>query len=166
MGLHEAAYKTQHLAPSAEREGFDLDDEPPSQRRAREPEPWIRETEARESGFMTDTEMLPMPDFAETQRLTSDWQELSPMAAAVLRVGAWIDLQENGQTQRCQLTWASPHGSIFLFTAPQGRSVSLSRSGLDRLQRAGLLRVVAEHGVVDDALDSVARQARDNSARN
>jgi hypothetical protein len=166
MGLHETAYKTQHLAPSAEREGFDLDDEPPSQRRAREPEPWIRETEARESGFMTDTEMLPMPDFAETQRLTSDWQELSPMAAAVLRVGAWIDLQENGQTQRCQLTWASPHGSIFLFTAPQGRSVSLSRSGLDRLQRAGLLRVVAEHGVVDDALDSVARQARDNSARN
>jgi hypothetical protein len=166
MGLHEAACKTQHLAQSGEHAGADLDDELPSQRRAREPEPWIHETEARESGFMTDTEMLPTPDFAETQRLTSDWQELSPMAAAVLRVGAWIDLQENGQTQRCQLTWASPHGSIFLFTAPQGRSVSLSRSGLDRLQRAGLLRVVAENGVVDDALNSVARQARDNSARN
>ena len=165
MGLHEAAYKTQHLTPNAERAGAEWDDERPSQSRAREPEPWIRETEARESGFMTDTERLPMPEFAETQRLTSDWQELSPMAPAVLRVGAWIDLQENGQTQRCQLTWASPHGSIFLFTAPQGRSVSLSRSGLDRLQRAGLLRVIAEHGVVDDALDSVARQARDNSAR-
>lgn len=166
MGLHEAACKTQHLGQGGHQAGADLDDERPSEHRAREPEPWIRETEARESGFMNDTEMLPMPDFADTQRLTSDWQELTPMAAAVLRVGAWIDLQENGQTQRCQLTWASPHGSIFLFTAPQGRSVSLSRSGLDRLQRAGLLRVVAEHGVVDDALDSVARQARDNSARN
>jgi hypothetical protein len=165
MGLHEAAYKTQHLAPSAERADSGLDDKPPSQRRTREPEPWIRETEARESGFMTDADMLSTPDFADTQRLASGWQEMSPTADTALRVGAWIDLQENGQTQRCQLTWASPHGSIFLFTAPQGRSVSLSRSGLDRLQRAGLLRVVAEHGVVDDALDSVAQQARDNSAR-
>jgi hypothetical protein len=166
MGLHEAAYKTQHLAPSAESAGVDPDDERPGQRRRdREPEPWIRETEARESGFMTDADMLPTPDFADTQPFNSDWQEPSAVAADELRVGAWIDLQENGQTQRCQLTWASPHGRIFLFTAPGGRSVSLSRSGLDRLQRAGLLRVVAEHGVVDDALDSVARQARDNSAR-
>jgi hypothetical protein len=165
MGLHEAAYKTQLVGPSADSTGFDLDDEPPGQRRAREPEPWIRETEARESGFMTDADMLSTPDFADTQPLASDWQEMSPTGADALRVGAWIDLQENGQNQRCQLTWASPHGRIFLFTAPQGRSVSLSRSGLDRLQRAGLLRVVAEHGVVDDALDSVARQARDNSAR-
>lgn len=165
MGLHEAAYKTQHLAPASNSAGLDFDDEMPSHRRDRDVEPWIRDTEARESGFMTDADMLPTPDFADTQVINSDWQELSAVSADDLRVGAWIDLQENGQTQRCQLTWASPHGRIFLFTAPEGRSVSLSRSGLDRLQRAGLLRVVAEHGVVDDALDSVARQARDNSAR-
>ena len=165
MGLHEAAYKTQHLAGSAPSTGFDLDDERADRRHTREPEPWVRETEARESGFMTDADMLHTPDFAETQPLTSDWQGLNAIPAEALRVGAWVDLQENGQTQRCQLTWASPHGRIFLFTAPKGRSVSLSRSGLDRLQRAGLLRVVAEHGVVDDALDSVAQQARDNSAR-
>jgi hypothetical protein len=165
MGLHEAAYKTQHLAPASNSAGLDFDDEMPSHRRDRDVEPWIRDTEARESGFMTDADMLPTPDFADTQVINTDWQELSAVSADDLRVGAWIDLQENGQTQRCQLTWASPHGRIFLFTAPEGRSVSLSRSGLDRLQRAGLLRVVAEHGVVDDALDSVARQARDNSAR-
>ena len=165
LGLHEAAYKTQHLAESAESASVDPDDAWPGQRRDQEPEPWVRETEARESGFMSDAGLGPTPDFADTQRLTSDWQALSAVGADDLRVGAWIDLQENGQTQRCQLTWASPHGRIFLFTAPQGRSVSLSRSGVDRLQRSGLLRVVAEHGVVDDALDSVARQARDNSAR-
>jgi hypothetical protein len=165
MGLHEAAYKTQHLAGSEASPGFDLDDERADRHRSVEPEPWIRETEARESGFMTDADMLPTPDFADTQPLTSDWQGLQVTLGDALRVGAWIDLQENGQTQRCQLTWASPHGRIFLFTAPGGRSVSLSRSGLDRLQRAGLLRVVAEHGVLDDALDSVARLARDNSAR-
>ena len=139
---------------------IDWADERPSQRRSREPEPWIRETEARESGFMTDADMLTTPDFADTQPLASDWQEVGPMATAALRVGAWIDLQENGQTQRCRLTWASSHGSIFLFTAPQGRSVSLRRCGLDRLQRAGLLRVVAENGVVDDALNSVARLSK------
>jgi hypothetical protein len=165
MGLHEAAYKTQHVAQSVENSGFDLDEERPSPRREREPEPWIREAEARDSGFMTDADLLSAPDFADTQPITTDWQEQIAIAADALRVGAWIDLNENGQTQRCQLTWASPHGRIFLFTAPEGRSVSLSRSGLDRLQRAGLLRVVAEHGVVDDALNSVARQARDNSAR-
>ena len=166
MGLHEAAYKTQHITPTGNSQGFDFDDEMPGEQRTRDPEPWIRDTEARESGFMTDADMLPTPDFADTQVMASDWQELSTVPVDELRVGAWIDLQEHGQTQRCQLTWASPHGRIFLFTAPEGRSVSLSRSGLDRLQRAGLLRVVAEHGVVDDALDSVARQARDNSARN
>jgi hypothetical protein len=165
MGLHEAAYKTQHLAGSEPSPASDLDDERADRRRSVEPEPWIRETEARESGFMIDADMLPTPDFADTQPLTSDWQGLQATPGDALRVGAWIDLQENGQTQRCQLTWASPHGRIFLFTAPGGRSVSLSRSGLDRLQRAGLLRVVAEHGVLDDALDSVARLARDNSAR-
>ena len=165
MGLHEAAYKTQHLAGNEPRPGVAEDDERVGGRHGQEPEPWIRATEARESGFMTDADMLPTSDFADTQLLSSDWQTLEPISAEALRVGAWIDLQENGQTQRCQLTWASPHGRLFLFTAPAGRSVSLSRSGLERLQRAGLLRVVAEHGVVDDALDSVARQARDNSAR-
>lgn len=166
MGLHEAAYKTQQMAGSEPNLGIDLDDERLEERRHDlEPEPWVRATEVLESGFMTDADMLPTPDFADTQLLSRDGQVLETVSAEALRVGAWIDLQEHGQTQRCQLTWASPHGRLFLFTAPAGRSVSLSRSGLERLQRAGLLRVVAEHGVVDDALDSLARQARDNSAR-
>jgi len=164
MGLHEAAYKTQHLGGTEPSSGFDLDDELVDRRHGLEPEPWIQATEARDSGFMTDADMLPPPDFADTQLLVSDWQTIESAPPETLRVGAWVDLKEHGQMQRCQLTWASPHGRIFLFTAPEGRSVSLSRSGLDRLQRAGLLRVVAGHGVVDDALDSVARQARDNSA--
>lgn len=164
MGLHEAAYKTQHLGGTEPSSGFDLDDEMVDRRHGLEPEPWIQATEARNSGFMTDADMLPPPDFADTQLLASDWQTIDSTPPETLRVGAWVDLNEHGQVQRCQLTWASPHGRIFLFTAPEGRSVSLSRSGLDRLQRAGLLRVVAGHGVLDDALDSVARQARDNSA--
>ncbi len=57
MKLHEAAHKVQPLAQGAESAGFDLDDERPGQRSAREPEPWIRETEARESGFMTHADM-------------------------------------------------------------------------------------------------------------
>ena len=42
-------------------------------------------------------------------------------------------------------------------------SISLTLNGLERLQALGRLRVVADHGVVDDALDAVAREALRNS---
>jgi hypothetical protein len=58
-------------------------------------------------------------------------------------VGAWVDLHESGRTLRCQLNWASPHGRLFQFATPQGRSISLSRTGLQRLHTAGRLRLVA-----------------------
>ena len=52
---------------------------------------------------------------------------------------------------------------MFLLNAANGRSVSLTARGLERLQELGRLRVVADHGLVDEALDAVARQALRNS---
>jgi hypothetical protein len=66
---------------------------------------------------------------------------------------------------RWQITWASPHGTLFLFTGANGRSLSMTKRGLDRLQEQNRLRVVADHGVVDEALDEVTRQAWLNSAK-
>jgi hypothetical protein len=62
-----------------------------------------------------------------------------------------------------QLTWASPHGTLFMFNALSGTAHSMSRRTLDRLRSQGLLRVVAERNVVDDALDQVAKAALRNS---
>jgi hypothetical protein len=157
QGLHEAGHSTKHLAQNGERAGFEAHDGQPRQGRNGEPE-------AGDSSFMTDADLLSPPDFTHTRTLTPDGQKPSATAADTLRVGAWIDLDEHGKTQRHQLTWASPNGRIFMFTASEGHTVSFSRFGLERLQGAGLLRVVAWHGAADDAPDSPARQARNNSA--
>ena len=86
-------------------------------------------------------------------------------SGGALTVGCWVDLMQQDQWLRCQLSWASPHGTMFLFTTADGRSISLTQHGLERLQALGRLRVVADHGVVDEALDAVVRQALRNSGR-
>jgi hypothetical protein len=54
---------------------------------------------------------------------------------------------------------------MFLFATPEGRPVSLTRRGLERLSTAGRLQVVAEKGVVDEALAAVAKLAWLNSGK-
>lgn len=166
MGLHEAAYKTQRNEPPA--------DEQPSIQPEMDDEPWMQRNEVRDTCFMEDS--LPdapptttQPAFLDTQPMQRDWADLkAEMAvprAAELPVGTWVDILQDGQAMRWQLTWASPHGTLFLFTGSSGRSLSMTKRGLERLQEQRRLRVVADHGVVDEALDEVARQAWINSAK-
>ncbi|MDP2075978.1 DUF1631 family protein [Hydrogenophaga sp.] len=166
MGLHEAAYKTQRAEPPQ--------DSPPSQQGDFDLEPWMQPAEARDTGFMDDIapESLPdtQPSFVDTQPLQRDWVELKAEMAAQqpvsqLSVGTWVDMWQEGQAVRCQITWASPHGTLFLFAGPHGRSLSMTRRGLDRLIEQDKLRVVADHGVVNEALDEVTRQAWLNSIK-
>lgn len=160
MGLHEAAYKTHHKDTLA--------DGPPSRPGESLPDTWIHPSEARDSGFMDQLSIETGPAFLDTEPLGTDWQRLREAEhgqAVELAVGTWVDLQEDEEVRRCQLTWASPHGTLFLFNDARGRSLSLSHRGLERLQELGRLRVVADHGLVDEALDGVARQALDNSGK-
>ncbi len=163
MGLHEAAYKTQRSEP-----GVVAD---PLRGRPHEPDlpdTWVHPMEARDSGFMDDMFIESQPAFQDTEPLGTDWHRLRESEAqgpGPLAVGTWVDLRDGDQDLRCQLTWASPHGTMFLFNAANGRSVSLTLRGLERLRERGRLRVVAEHGLVDEALDDVARQALINSGR-
>ena len=85
--------------------------------------------------------------------------------ASSLTVGSWFDLLQDGQLLRVQLTWASPHGTLFLFGSASGRSLSMTRRGVDRLIEQDKLRMVADHSVVDEALDAVAEQALKNSGK-
>ncbi|MFP5466193.1 MAG: DUF1631 family protein, partial [Gammaproteobacteria bacterium] len=127
MGLHEAAYKAQHrdLSSRAEEEAQisvfedDADDA------------WLRPEEAKETGFMDDLESAPQPAFEDTQPMSPDWQssrnETEGSGSLPMPVGTWVDLWRDDRALRCQLTWASPHGTMFLFNAVSGQSISLTR---------------------------------------
>lgn len=57
-------------------------------------------------------------------------------------IGVWVELVTNGRVVRTQLTWASPHGTLFLFTAPDASTQSMTRRMRDKLATEGALRVV------------------------
>jgi hypothetical protein len=162
MGLHEAAYKTQR--PEIQQEA------PVSLQVEEELEPWIHPTEAKESGFMEDAFLTTttQPSFQETQPMQHDWADIKADMVEqnqTIKVGTWVDVWHEGQPMRAQLTWASPHNTMFLFTATSGRSLSMTRRGLDNLMANNRLRVVANNGMIDEALDEVARQAWINSSK-
>ena len=159
MGLHEAAYRTQRS---------DTEDRSPDSRLpVMDTGTWMHASEAKESGFMEDALIREQPTFEDTQPMAResfpDGASAQVTAIDQLHLGAWVDLREEQGLTRCQLTWASPHGTLYLFTAPGQRSVSLTHRGAERMIALGRLKVVADHGLVDDALAAVARQALINS---
>ncbi len=92
--------------------------------------------------------------------------EVAPDPYADFKIGAWVELLTNGRVVRTQLTWASPHGTLFLFTAPDASTQSMTRRMRDKLAAEGALRVVplakpAAPATVR-ALDGVAASASRN----
>jgi hypothetical protein len=83
--------------------------------------------------------------------------------AGPLPLGAWAELQTQGEWIRTQMTWASPHGTLFLFTNSAGATHSMTRRTYDRLITLGQLKVISALPLMDDALDAVAQQAMQNS---
>jgi hypothetical protein len=157
MGLHEAAYKTQRseqAMAAAEAQA--------SRQAELEHLPWMQPGEARDSGFMDEMAMPPVAEFQDT---LPQERESDPVREAALDVGCWVDLRQDDTPLRCQLSWASPHRTMFLFTGPAGQSISLTLRGLERLQSLGRLKVISDHSVVEEALDGVARQALYNSGK-
>lgn len=174
MGLHEAAYKTQRSErPAAPMPAAGLEAATEPEASVLNPDDadlWMRHQEAQETNFYDDS--LPestQPAFQNTQPMQRDWSDIkAEMAlrdASSLTVGSWFDLMQDGQVLRVQLTWASPHGTLFLFGSASGRSLSMTRRGVDRLIEQDKLRMVADHSVVDEALDAVAEQALKNSGK-
>lgn len=165
MGLHEAAYKTQRVEPKAP---VDPDI---SQLNQEDADLWMQRQEAQDTNLFDSLPEPTQPAFMNTlpQPHQREWSEVkAEMAlrdATSMVVGSWFDLWQEGQSLRVQLTWASPHGTLFLFGTASGRSMSMTRRGVDRLIEQDRLRVVADHSVVDEALDAVAQQALRNSSK-
>lgn len=116
---------------------------------------WLAPAEAHDSGFVPEQ---PLP-FGGTA-----W-EPDTLPPLELEFGAWVDLLGDAGEGwgRWQLTWASPHGLLFMFTHASGASRSMTRRRLQQMLAEGALRLVSIRAVVDGALDAVAREAWRNS---
>jgi len=118
---------------------------------------WVAPAEAKASGFMV---------YAEEESV--DVPKPVPVIAAPLSiplaVGAWVELHVAGAWQRVQLSWISPHGTMYLFTNGGGKTQSMTQRFYERLLSEGKLRVVSDQAsMVDGALDEVVRTAMRNS---
>ena len=132
--------------------------------------PWLAPGEAQESGFMeTHQGAVPLPQYQTTQpgiasQLGTDWLEAVPsLGADGLQPGAWVEMLTENRWSRLQLTWASPHGTLFMFSDAGGKTHSMTRRLLDQLVAAQSMRLVSDHAVVDGALDAVAQAAVSNT---
>lgn len=145
---------------------------------------WLDENEAQESGFIEqeedlDTDYAASPEAPRQEALRAE-QDASrarqvPCQAPPpeadegmvvpedLRIGAWVEIRVKGEWVRAQLTWCSPHATLFMFTSIGGAAHSMSRRTMDKLRTGGQLRVVADRPVIDEALDQVAQAALKNS---
>lgn len=119
---------------------------------------WVAEHEADEAGYLPEGEVMAGAQAdAEAEALPRAWN------AADLAIGCWVELQLKGEWVRAQLTWASPHRTLFMFISGKGLAHSMSQRTMDRLRTRGLMRVVSERHVVDVALDAVAQTALRNA---
>jgi hypothetical protein len=145
-------------------------------------EMWLDGVEVQESGYVdfpgleTDTEHVASVEAAqqeaqaarkEAERLEQISADAAEPAAPVkgdeMRVGTWVEILIKGDWVRAQLTWCSPHATLFMFTSVGGTAHSMSRRTLDKLRSGNQLRIVADRPVVDEALDQVAQAALKNS---
>lgn len=135
--------------------------------------PWLAPAEAQHSGFM-DTRMdLPASSKFQSTQPAIDRTQPQPAAVfaapvdvsrlPVITPGAWVELFVHRRWVRSQLTWASPHGTLFMFTSAGGDNHSMTRQTLDQMLARGELRLISSQAVVDGALDAVAQAAMRNS---
>ena len=164
MGIHQRAFKS-----GAEEMGMQT----PSRahddrvRWVEDGDPWVDPQEAKASNFIgleadsqlpeeAPPEQALMPDLDVALARLAHWDQS-------MVLGTWVELFKAGDWQRLQLTWASPHGTLYLFTSPYGQTQSMTRRTIDRLVEADKLRLVASGSLVDGAMDAVARTALQNS---
>lgn len=141
MGLHRAMLVTPEKRPTPPPVA------PPAPAPTRPPLP-------KEAPFQT---LVPSPEASAASATPVDTAAapLPEEIATQFVVGAWIELTTNRRKVRTQLTWASPHHTLFLFTAPDGSTQSMTRRMRDKLAAEGTLRVISAQPVVGRAIDAL-----------
>jgi hypothetical protein len=127
--------------------------------------PWIAPEEALASNFMDlpEAPATPAPSEAPLALDLGLVPEPQPLVDGDFPLGTWVEMWANGQWVRTQLTWSSPHGTLFLFTGAFGTTQSITRRSRDKLLAGGKLRLVSGQPIDEGALDAVAQVAMRNS---
>jgi hypothetical protein len=89
-------------------------------------------------------------------------EALRPWSAGDFTTGMWVELMVDNTWRRVQLTWASPHRTLFMFVARGGEAHSMSRRTMERLRMQSRIRFVSDGHAVEKALDGVAVSALQN----
>lgn len=121
-------------------------------------DPWVAPEEAKSSNFVEIEESRASETATEAPVAL-----VTPGTVDEMPVGTWIELKTADEWGRTQLTWASPHGTLFLFTNSFGATQSMTRRTRDKLIASGSLRMLSDAPVVEVALNAVAQIAMRNS---
>lgn len=134
---------------------------------------WLAPQEALDSGFMDSNSVASFaptqPQAMLSQIISTYTEQPYPYAKhaapymALIQLGCWVEFQNETQWVRAQLTWASPHNTLYMFTDAGNKPYSLTRKSLEKMVVKNLLRMVANEGVVVSALDAVAQTAVRNT---
>ena len=121
----------------------------------------VDDYEASESGYFADDADLAADRPVDVSAFAD--AEPGPWSVSDLHTGSWVELMLHGTWVRAQLTWASPHRTLFMFVSGQGLAHSMSRRTMDRRREQGMIRVVSDGNVIGSALDAVAQTALRNN---
>ncbi len=152
MAIHQLAFKAADVGGDVVQPNPAPDVEPATP--VLDDDPWVGPQEARASNFV---------DLSELPAQTTPSAASSVVFADEIPLGSWVEMRVGGEWVRTQLTWASPHGTLYLFTNAIGFSQSMTRRSRDKLRAAGQLRLISTGSVVDGALNAVAQTALRNS---
>jgi Protein of unknown function (DUF1631) len=171
MQVHEAALKA-GLPPRVAAKPKAQEDRPqvPEQPIRADDAVWLAPQEERDSGFLDDRESAPQ----STLPMQYDDEAAQTAPAAIDEIGgllimeppelgSWVEFLSNERWVRAQLTWASPHGTLFMFTGAAGNPTSMTRRALDKMQAKQTLRIITQDSVVVGALNAVAQTAMRNT---
>jgi Protein of unknown function (DUF1631) len=120
---------------------------------------WLAKREAEDAGFVEEGAVIPLGAGASDAGFVS----ASPVIVSAIAIGSWVEVMLEDQWVRAQLTWASPHRTLFMFVSHGGKAHSMSQRTMDKLRSQNMIRVVSDGRLVDKALDAVAQTALRNS---
>lgn len=163
MGLHQRAFRADHKLQAADAGPPVMASSAPRTHSVEEDNPWVAPEEAQASNFMEMPETQNPAGEAVAAAVDTPAASDAADTNSALAVGCWVELLVGEQWVRTQLTWASSHNSLFLFTGAAGEAQSMTRRSRDKLLALGHLRVISRAPVVDGALNAVAQMAMRNS---
>jgi len=119
------------------------------------PRAWLAPEEAQVSGFVDTHSSITRETIPDT---------IPDVPVDQFQPGVWVEMKTAKGMERFQVTWASPHGTLFMFTGNDGQPHSMTRRLLAQMLEMDAMKVVSAQVLVDGALDAVVEEALRNSA--